>query len=313
MSNNAFSIDPSEKDFGERLDICITSHLENQSRKRVTELIKEGFITVSGSTKKPGYKVKPGDIISGTIPFIKPISATPEDIDIDVLHEDDDIIIINKQPGFVVHPAPGNYTGTLVNALIHRFPELNRDDNDLRPGIVHRLDKDTSGIMVVAKNPQSQAILSDQFKDRSVSKTYLAVVHGVPEKEGVVDKGIGRHPTNRKKMSVFGTKRKYAITRWKLMEEYGSASVIECKIETGRTHQIRVHCSHINHHILGDPVYGLEKKEKREPFKSLLKDINRQMLHARRLKFTHPVTDLTMEFEVSPPKDMQKLLDRLKS
>ena len=312
MSNNAFSIDPLESDFGERLDVCISTHLENQSRKRVTELIKDGTITVSGFIKKPGYKVKPGDKISGTIPFIKPISAIPENIDIEIIYEDEEIIIINKQPGLVVHPAPGNYTGTLVNALLYHFPELSRDDNDLRPGIVHRLDKDTSGVMVVAKNPQSQAILSEQFKERSVSKTYMALVHGVPEKEGLIDKGIGRHPNNRKKMSVLGTNRKFAITRWKTIEDYDFASMIECNIETGRTHQIRVHCAHINHHILGDQVYGLEKREKTDPFKTVLRGISRQMLHAKRLQIDHPVTGMKMEFEVPPPPDMQKLIERLK-
>ncbi len=310
--NEAFSINPEERDFGERLDFFIATRLENQSRKKITELIKDGFITVSGEMKKPSYKVKPGDNINGSIPFKKPVKAIAENIDIDVIYQDQDIIVINKQPDFVVHPAPGNYTGTLVNALLHHFPELQRDDNDLRPGIVHRLDKDTSGVMIVAKTNVAQMKLSYDFKERFVSKSYLAIVHGKPEEEGVIKAGIGRHQTDRKKMSVISRYKRDALTRYKVLEQNDLAALIECNIETGRTHQIRVHCAHINHHILGDPVYGLQKKERNEPYRKVLKGVCRQMLHAYKLKFNHPVTGKSMEFEVEPPNDMQGVMERIK-
>lgn len=313
MNNKeAFSIEVTEENYGERLDIFISSCLENQSRKKITDLIKDGFITVSGEKRKPGYKVKPGDSVKGSIPFVSPPIADPENIDIDILYDDEDIIVLNKQADLVVHPAPGNYTGTLVNALLYHFPELKRDDNDLRPGIVHRLDKDTTGVMVVAKNEYVQRSLSESFKERSVSKSYFALVHGLVDEKGVIDEGIGRHNTDRKKMSTHSRNRKNALTKWKKVEDLNASSLVECSIETGRTHQIRVHMAHIGHNIIGDQVYGLQKKERNAPFNTLLKGIKRQMLHSHRLIFEHPSLGREMAFEADMPADMQGLLNRLR-
>jgi 23S rRNA pseudouridine1911/1915/1917 synthase len=312
-----FTIIAAETDSDKRLDSLLAHKLPHCSRKLATSLIRKGLIQVSGSTKKPGYRIRPGDVIDGVIPEPTPVTFQPEPLHLDILFEDDHIIVLNKAHGVVVHPAPGNYTGTLVNGLLYHCPDLKGIGGEIRPGIVHRLDKDTSGVLLVAKNQIAHTELSYQFKSRSVEKKYLAVVYGQPkEKSGVINLPIGRHPTDRKKMSVHTRKPKEAKTLWKVKERYNGLTLIEISILTGRTHQIRVHCNAIQHSIVGDPVYGVRGTGRRitqlEKLGSLIKTISRQMLHSWRLSIRHPHTKEKMTFEASLPKDMEALLENLR-
>lgn len=314
QDKNAFTILVEPLDSGKRLDRYIASCISDCSRSIATHLIRNGKIRVQGMVRKPGYRVKAGDEISGCIPPPEPVLYKPESIPIEILHEDDEIIVINKQPALVVHPAPGHHSGTLVNALLHHCPKLNGIGGALRPGIVHRLDKDTSGVLVVAKNDRAHIHLSRQFKSRRVKKEYLALVYGKMESDsGSVSLPIGRHPVDRKKMSTNSRKSRVAETTWQIRERFELASMIEVNLKTGRTHQIRVHCAAIKHPVMGDKVYGPRKRGKNVTYnKNLIESIPRQMLHAWRIGLTHPVTGKMVSFEAPIPSDMQAILKALR-
>jgi 23S rRNA pseudouridine1911/1915/1917 synthase len=311
---SAFTILVTPSDSGKRLDLFIASCISDCSRSVATNLIRSGKIQVQGMVRKPGYRIKAGDKICGSIPPPTPILFKPEPISINILHEDDDIIVINKQPGLVVHPAPGHYSGTLVNALLYHCPKLNGIGGALRPGIVHRLDKDTSGVLVIAKDDRAHIHLSRQFKSRRIKKAYLALVYGKMESDsGSVSLPIGRHPVDRKKMSTNSRKSRVAETTWQIRERFELASLIEVNLKTGRTHQIRVHCAAIKHPVLGDRVYGPRKRGKNVAYNdNLFGMVSRQMLHAWRIALTHPATEEMVSFEAPIPDDMQAVITALR-
>ena len=315
ISSKEFTFYADESISGKRLDIVVSSFIPSCSRSIAASLIIKGKITVLDHLKKPGYRVRCGDKITGTIPDPEPVLFLPEPIELNILHEDSDIIVINKQPGIVAHPAPGHYSGTLVNALLYHCPDLTGIGGEIRPGIVHRLDKDTSGVLVVAKNNISHTNLCLQFKERRVKKNYLALVCGRMEQDsGSITLPIGRHPSDRKKMSVLTRKPKIAETLWKVVERFEYLTLLEIDLKTGRTHQIRVHCAAIRHPVLGDQVYG--NRSKLSVDSKIIQDfsiqIKRQMLHAWKIRFEHPGTNKTMEFEAPLPDDMNKLISLLK-
>ncbi len=302
-----FTILVDKADSGKRLDSVVASHTSNCSRSLSASLIRKGKILVQGAVKKPGYLVKTGDEIRGSLPLAESIQCKPEPLKIDILFEDKDIIVINKQAGIVVHPAPGHYTGTLVNRLLYHCPGLEGIGEKLRPGIVHRLDKDTSGTLLVAKNEISYNNLTAQFKSRMIKKEYLALVHGEFESDsGAISLPISRHPVDRKKMSTITRQGRSAETLWKVRERFHNITLIELNLKTGRTHQIRVHCAAINHPVVGDPVYGRRKAIKN------IKTVPRQMLHAWRLEFAHPVNKKIISFESPIPQDMNNLIKALR-
>jgi len=292
-----------------RLDVFLATHSNDLSRSRIQTLIKREFVQVNNRPSKPSYKLKAGDHILLTIPPPEAPVLKPETIKFGILHEDKSLIVIDKPPGVVVHPAPGHSTGTLVHGLLQHCQDLSGIGGVLRPGIVHRLDKDTSGLMVVAKNDRVHASLSRQFKAGEVKKQYIALVHGlVKNDEQEIDLPISRHPKRRKEMAVIPSGGRRALTRWKKIEEFQSGfTLLSITIRTGRTHQIRVHLSHMGHSVVGDPLYGQgQKKWKRHPLykKGILPVINRQMLHAKRLGFVHPDQDRYLEFESPLPYDL---------
>jgi 23S rRNA pseudouridine1911/1915/1917 synthase len=296
---------------GERLDNVIALQVAGCTRSMAANFIREGRIRVRDEIKKPGYRVKAGDIISGRIPPPEPISCEPEAITLSILHEDDEILVISKPAGMVVHPAPGHFSGTLVNAILYHCPNLEGIGGKIRPGIVHRLDKDTSGILVVAKTAAAQTHLGAQFKDRTLQKTYLALVSGkMKTASGVIDLPIGRHPVDRKKMSVLSKRNRDARTLWLVKELFDAASFLEIEIKTGRTHQIRVHCASMQHPVVGDSVYGYRNSGK---LPDVLKTVARQMLHAWRMAFTHPATGERIHLEAPIPEDMLQVLSALRT
>jgi 23S rRNA pseudouridine1911/1915/1917 synthase len=311
---SAFTILVDKSGSGQRLDQFIASRIPVPSRAAAANLIRNGNIQVEGELKKPGYRVRAEDEISGRIPPPEPISFKPEPIEIDILYEDRHLIVVNKPAGLVVHPAPGHYTGTLVNALLYHIPDLEGIGGEIRPGIVHRLDKETSGALVVAKNADAHHHLAKQFKSRKIQKTYLALVLGKMKSDsGTISLPIGRHPKDRKRMSTISRKSRLAETSWKVRERFHGVTFIELDLKTGRTHQIRVHCAAINHPVLGDRVYGSQKAEKKAlTEKDPATPIPRQMLHAWRLGFTHPATETTVSVEAPIPEDMETLIDELK-
>ncbi len=311
-SKSFFSIDVTDQLSGMRIDVAVSMRVAGCSRSMAGALIREGRIRVQGDVKKPGYRLKTGEVISGDIPAPVPIDCVPESIKIQILHEDEDIIVIDKPAGMVVHPAPGHRSGTLVNAILHHCPHLSGIGGKVRPGIVHRLDKDTSGVLLVAKTAAAQAHLADQFKNRTLQKTYLALVAGnMATASGVIELPIGRHPVDRKKMSVHSTKSRAARTLWRVKETFGAASLLEVEIKTGRTHQIRVHCAAIQHPVLGDDVYGSRKMDHR--LSGLMPLLTRQMLHAWKIVFTHPRTGECMQMESPVPDDIMHILKKLKN
>ncbi|WKV08934.1 RluA family pseudouridine synthase [Thermoanaerobacterium sp. CMT5567-10] len=286
-----------------RIDSFLASELD-YTRSYLKKLILNGLVKVNGSSIKPNYKLKEGDSVDVNIPEAEKIDLMPENIPLDIIYEDDDIIVINKPQGMVVHPAPGNYSGTLVNALLYHCKNLSGINGELRPGIVHRLDKDTSGVMVVAKNDKAHLDLSNQIKERTILKKYIAIVEGViKDDEGSIEVPIGRDHAERKKMAVTEDGR-YALTLYKVLERYKNNSLIEATIKTGRTHQIRVHMSYIGHPIVGDEVYGYKKQR----FNLL-----GQALHSKLLGLVHPSKKIYMEFEAPIPEYFERLINILKS
>lgn len=302
-----------DTDKGKRLD-ALLSEIAKISRSSAAKLIEEGLVLVGDKAEPKKYAVRSGDVIDFTLPEAKEAEALPEDIPLDIVYEDDYIIVINKPKGMVVHPAPGNYSGTLVNALLyHCRDSLSGIGGVMRPGIVHRIDKDTSGLLVVAKNDEAHAALSEELKYHGIEREYRALVTGgFKEDGGTVDYPIGRHPVDRKKQAVLlcGDKTaREAVTHYQVLERFGGVSYLALKLETGRTHQIRVHMSYTGHALLGDEVYQKSKTqfEKRHP--SLFSG---QALHAKKLTLTHPATKERMVFECELPFEFQKALELLR-
>ena len=288
---------------GVRLDKFLSDNI-GKTRSFVQNMISDGLVKVNGKTEKASYSVKLGDNVEYDLPEIKVLDAKPQDIPIDIVYEDDDVLIVNKEAGMVVHPAPGNPDNTLVNAVMkHCEGKLSGINSVIRPGIVHRIDKDTSGLLVIAKNDEAHLNLSEQFKVHSITREYTAIVNGhFKESSGTIDAPIGRHGVNRKKMAVTDKNSKNAVTHFEVLEEYPKYSLIKCKLETGRTHQIRVHMAFIGHPLLGDSVYGDKNKI----------GIEGQMLHAGKLGFVHPASGKYIEFESDLPDNYKKVLADLR-
>jgi 23S rRNA pseudouridine1911/1915/1917 synthase len=312
-----FSITVTKRDEGRRLDQFLSETDLNLSRSQAKKLIEAGNILLNQRPTKPSAHLKAGDRISGTLPQPKPLSLKPEPLPLDIIYEDPSIIVIDKPSGMVVHPAYGNPSGTLVNALLYHCKDLTGINGILRPGIVHRLDKDTSGVIVVAKDDEAYHQLTKQFKNRTVEKAYLAIAYGkFGEEEGLIDSAIGRHPSERKRMSTRTKKGRTAITRWKVTERLDGFTFLEIFPQTGRTHQIRVHLSSMGHPLLGDPLYGRKGRPGsiHDPvLKDCLKKMNRQALHAHRLGFNHPRTGERVQFVSPIPQDMKEVLELLRS
>jgi len=299
-------------DSGQRLDSVLAGKEDVLSRSQVKQAVQDGRVRVNGALKKPSCKISSGDIIEIEIPDPVFPAAQPENIPVEVLYEDAWLIVINKPAQMVVHPACGHYTGTLVNALLHHCENLSGIGGVLRPGIVHRLDKGTTGVLVVAKNDAAHHHLSAQFQRHTVIRKYSALVFGVPGSEtGTVSSPIGRHYAERKKMSTRARRGKDAVTHWRILESFDSVTLLEAQLETGRTHQVRVHLASIQHPIAGDETYGAIKRLKAVKSKTvhdLLKGLTRPMLHAGYLSFTHPETNRPVAFASSIPDDFAHVL-----
>lgn len=307
-----------EEEAGQRLDLCLAGRADlGLTRSHIQRLLAQGLVQVDGRREKAGYKVRPGQTVMLEIPDPEPVAAWPEEIALDVVFEDADILVINKPRGMVVHPAPGHARGTLVNAVLARCPDLSAINDVVRPGIVHRLDRDTTGLLVVAKNEAAYRGLQGQLKDRTMGREYLALVLGQPPDEGRVDAPIGRHRLRRKEMAVTPGGRP-AATSYRVIERFpgrdtrfrGSGyALVQLKLETGRTHQIRVHMAHVGHPVAGDPVYGARRDPAAEDRLGLLG----QALHAARLTLTHPRTGERLAFAAPPPPDLAAAIERLRA
>ena len=311
-----------EDQSGRRLDAYLAGNAPQITRSMFARLIEDGCVTVNGSAEKASYKVRAGDIISYSVPAPKPAHAQPEEIPLDIVYEDDDLIVIDKPKGMVVHPAPGAREGTLVNALLAHCKGLASVGGVERPGIVHRLDKDTSGVMVVAKNDAAYQSLQKQIQARTAERRYLALVWGDPKwTDAVVDAPIGRHPADRKKMAVIESsahRSRPAVTELHVLKRLGPMTLIEARLQTGRTHQVRVHSAYAHHPVVGDPVYSGNRRlesggrEFVQEVNRLIGKLHGQALHAFRLGFDHPRTGERMEFTAPLPGDMQALVDFLR-
>ncbi len=287
----------------ERVDKIIAIEQEGTSRSLVQQWIKEERVKVNGESVKANYKCQNGDVIVIEIPEPEELEVVPEEMELDIVYEDEDLLVVNKPRGLVVHPAPGHMSGTLVNGLMAHCKDLSGINGILRPGIVHRIDKDTSGLLVVAKNDLAHKHLGEQMKAKTTTRKYEAIVHGViPHNKGTIDAPIGRDKHDRQKMTVTDTNSKDAVTHFNVLERFSRYTFVECILETGRTHQIRVHMNYIDFPVAGDPKYG--------PKKTL--PIDGQALHAKTLGFVHPRTEEKMEFTSELPEDLQRLLDELR-
>lgn len=290
---------------GERADAALARLCPELSRSAAQKLLEEGLVTRNGKPVKKNEKLTEGDELEFDLPSVEEVDILPEDIPLDIVYEDDDVLVINKPKGLVVHPAAGHWSGTLVNALMfHCKDRLSGINGQLRPGIVHRIDMDTSGLLIVAKNDFAHQSLAEQLQDHSLSRTYVCiVVGGIKEDSGTIDAPIGRHPTDRKKMAVTEKNSKNAVTHWQVLERFDRYTMLQCKLETGRTHQIRVHLSWRNHPILGDTVYGSKKPELGQ---------HSQCLHARELTFRHPRTGEAVTVSCPLPDYFEDLLKKLR-
>jgi 23S rRNA pseudouridine1911/1915/1917 synthase len=305
METYEFTIDAASTDIGTRLDKYLTEQIPDQSRSYIQKLLDDNFITVNGKSAKSNYKLRASDTITVEIPEAEELDIEPENIPLDIVYEDDDIIVINKPKGMVVHPAPGHTSGTLVNALMYHCKDsLSSINGVLRPGIVHRIDMDTTGLLVACKSDQAHRVLSDKFKVHDIHRVYTAIVYNqFATDEGTINKPIARHKTDRKKMAIDSNGR-HAVTHYRVIERLKqNFSLVECELETGRTHQIRVHMASINHPLLGDEVYGPKQK----PFAT-----QGQVLHAGVLGFDHPITGEYMEWHADLPDYFQGILKRLR-
>lgn len=292
-----------ENDRSKRIDKVLTDVISEASRSQIQGWLKNNVVLVDGKPVKSNYKVQEGDSITWSIPEPEPMDILPENIDIDIVYEDEDVIVVNKPSGMVIHPSAGHYSGTLVNALLHHVKDLSGINGVERPGIVHRIDKDTSGLLMVAKNDLAHKSLADQLSKKTVERKYQAIVHGeIPHEYGTVDAPIGRDPKDRQRMAVVNDGRE-AVTHFRVLRQFTDFTLVECTLETGRTHQIRVHMRYISHPLAGDPKYG--------PRKTL--DLNGQALHAKSLGFEHPRTGEWRFFEVEPPKDFMDTLHYLEA
>ncbi len=299
-----------------RIDLFLCREMDGESRAGIQRLIENGNVLVNGSAVRPSHKLKGGERLEIEIPEPQPAEPQAESIPLDVLYEDSDLIVINKEAGMVVHPGPGTASGTLVNALLAHCTDLSGIGGELRPGIVHRLDKGTSGVLVVAKNDRAHQALSAQFSVHSVKRIYQALIYGCPaEDSGKIEGIIGRHPTERLRLSGKARHGKHAVTRWRVRERYNRVSLVELRLETGRTHQIRVHMTEAGFPLLGDPLYPDGGRINNIPdtqLRGMINRLGRQALHARCLGFIHPTSGEYMEFTVEPPADMQELLAYLR-
>lgn len=309
----SFCAEPTAKDW--RIDIYLKEKLPSFSRVQISRFIQEGKVNVNGKKAKASYRIKVHDLISVEIPPARPLNLQPEKVPFLILYEDTDILVLSKPAGIVVHPAPGHSSGTLVHGLLNHCTDLSGIGGVLRPGIVHRLDKDTSGLMVVAKNDQSHRELSRQFKAGEVSKKYLALVYGnFRDKKGIIKAPIGRHPTQRQRMAVRTEGGKEAVTLWEVIQSFQGVSLLELTLKTGRTHQIRVHLASIQHPVVGDTLYAGKRKcmELRDlTVRSIIKNVSRQLLHARKLGFMHPRTAQPLEFHSPMPSDLEEIIKAL--
>lgn len=292
------------EDSGKRLDRYLTEQLPELSRSRIQELIGAGQVQVNHQTVKANYKLKKDDAVTVVIPAPEPLEVLPEAIPLDILYEDGDLLVVNKPQGMVVHPAAGNYSGTLVNALLYHCRDLSGINGILRPGIVHRIDKDTSGVLVVAKNDAAHRHLAKQIKEHSVTRTYLALVHGtIKEQSGKIEAPIGRDPRERKRMAVVDKNGKEAVTSYTVLERFVDYTYLQLRLKTGRTHQIRVHMAYLGHPVVGDPKYGPQKPHF---------GLEGQALHASTLGFVHPRTGAYLEFTAPLPQYFADLLEQLR-
>ena len=292
-----------ENEAGQRADVALASMLE-LTRSNMQKLLEEGRAVKGSKVIKSNYKLKLGDEIIVTLPEPQPLDVQPENIPLDIIYEDEDVVVVNKARGMVVHPAAGNYSGTLVNALLYHCKNLSGINGVIRPGIVHRLDKDTSGIMICAKNDAAHVSLSEQIQSKTAQRTYLAVVRGnIKTDSGIIETQISRDKDDRKKMAVVKEGGRNAITEYEVVERFGKYTIVKCKLRTGRTHQIRVHMEYLGYPLVGDPKYSPMKT----PF-----SINGQALHSLTFAFDHPLTGERMEFEAKLPEDLHKIVTRLR-
>ncbi|MEW9123065.1 MAG: RluA family pseudouridine synthase [Thermotaleaceae bacterium] len=304
MEKHVFVVDEIDEDA--RLDVYLAIQLPDLSRSFIQKIIENGNVYVNGKVAKlKKYKTQEEDMIEIEVPLPEPLNIQGENIPVTIVYEDEDVIVVDKPKGMVVHPAPGNYTGTLVNALLYHCKTLSSINGIIRPGIVHRIDKDTSGLLMIAKNDKAHRSLAEQLKNHTIHRLYIALVHGnIREEKATIEAPIGRHPVDRLRMAVTDKNSKAAITHFTVLKRYGEYTLIEAKLETGRTHQIRVHMSYIKYPLVGDPIYGIKKEKFR---------IQGQALHAKTLGFVHPTTGEYMEFESPLPDSFVKLLHTIEN
>jgi 23S rRNA pseudouridine1911/1915/1917 synthase len=311
-----FDLTVEQGDHGKRLDLFLTEHLSGQSRSQIQRYIREGFILLNAATAKGGMRVRERDLIQGRVPPPQASEVTPEELPVTFIYEDEHIVVVDKPPGMVVHPAGKVTSGTLVNALLFHVRDLQGVGGILRPGIVHRLDKGTSGVMVVAKNDLTHDALVQQFKGREVQKIYFALAYGTMKgEEGVVTAPMGRHPIDRKRFSLRTRQPKEALTGWQVKERFEGITFVQISPKTGRTHQIRVHMSAIGHPLVGDPLYTKKRWLNRIEdlhLQERIKTLGRQALHASLLAFRHPITGERMKFTAPMPDDMEQILEVLR-